>query len=152
MQLVLFAGLSTAAAVALAASGAPARATAPLTAPTDSALAARIGGTWTGHRTSSLSKTPEPVKLTWSAASDGGVEGTLSVRRQPSFPVNVVWTSDTAFIFESAPHPSDALDEQVVTRGVVHFKGDSLEGTFDARPTTYKGRTLTGSFMVGRSS
>ena len=95
---------------------------------------------------------PEPVKLTWSAAPDGGVEGTLSVRRQPSFPVNVVWTSDTAFIFESAPHPSNALDEQVVTRGVVHFKSDSLEGTFDARPTTYKGRTLTGSFMVGRSS
>jgi hypothetical protein len=152
MQLVHFAGLSTVAAVSLAAAPAPARRASTLAPPTDSALAARIEGTWAGHRTSSLSQTPEPVKLTWRAASAGDVEGRMSVRQQPAFPVKVVWSSDTAFIFESAAHESKALDEQVVTRSVVHFKGDSLTGTFDARPTTYKGKTLTGSFSVGRTS
>jgi hypothetical protein len=150
MQLVLFAGLSAVAAVALAAAGAPARAAVSATAPPDTGLAARIAGTWAGHRTGSDSKAPAPLKLTWRATADSGLQGTMSVRQQPTVPIKVVWTSDTAFIFESAPHLNPAMHEEVVTRSVVHFKGDSLRGTFDARPTAYTGKTSTGSFELGR--
>ncbi|MGE5686589.1 MAG: hypothetical protein ACM34D_03705 [Gemmatimonadota bacterium] len=40
----------------------------------------------------------------------------------------------------------------MVMRGLVHFKADQLAGTFDARPTKYTGRTITGSFDAVRSS
>jgi hypothetical protein len=75
----------------------------------------------------------------------------VNVPGERKYPVNVVWASDTAFIFESAPHLSRVLHERVVMRSLVHFKGDQLAGTFDARPTTYAGRTITGSFDAVRS-
>ena len=36
----------------------------------------------------------------------------------------------------------------MVTRTVSHFKGDSLYGTFEARPMSYKGRTEEGHFSA----
>jgi hypothetical protein len=67
-------------------------------------------------------------------------------------PTQVVWSSDTAFITESAPHKSPEIGEQVVTRMINHFKGDSLTGTFELRPTSYKGRSLNGHFTAARTS
>jgi len=152
MQLVLLAALGAGTAVALAASGTPARAPATLTAPPDSALAARIAGHWIGRRTGSQSKRPDPMTMTLSKASDGGLDGQVSVAGEPAFPVQVVWSSDTAFILESAPHQSAGLHEQVVTRSLVHFKGDSLTGRFESRPMKYEGKTATGNFEVGRQA
>jgi hypothetical protein len=74
--------------------------------------------------------------------------GTVVAASGAKYPLNVVWSSDTAFIWESAPHKSPVLGTNVVTRSLVQFKAHALEGTFEARPTTYSGRTLTGHFSV----
>ncbi len=150
MQPILFAALSAGTAVALAASGAPTHAPATVTAPPDSALAARIAGHWTGQRTSASAKQARRMAMTLTKSTEGGLDGKVSVAGEPAFPVRVVWTSDTAFILESAPHRSSDLHEQVVTRSVVHFKGDSLTGKYESRPMKYEGKTATGNFEVGR--
>jgi hypothetical protein len=88
--------------------------------------------------------------MIWLEAPDGHVTGTLAVAHQ-QYPMTVVWSSDTAFIAESAPHRSRLLHEMVVTRTVGRLKGTELVGTFEARPTSYSGETLSGSFEATRS-
>ncbi len=152
MQLAFYAAGGVAAAIALAATAAPKVPAAPLGTRPDSVLAARLDGTWSGHRSTSIALHPQQFTMAWRTAPDGHVTGMVTVPGERKYPVNVVWTSDTAFIFESAPHLSRALHEQVVMRSLVHFKGDQLAGTFDARPTKYTGKTITGSFNAVRSS
>jgi hypothetical protein len=113
-------------------------------------VAAELAGTWTGHRTIRQSGRTDPLQMTWLKGSDGRVTGTVAVARE-KYPMTVVWSSDTAFIAESAPHHSRVLNEMVVTRTVGHLKGTELVGTFEARPTAYSGRALAGSFEVTRS-
>lgn len=152
MQLAFYAAGGVAAAIALAATAAPKAFAAPLATRRDSILAARIDGTWAGHRSSSISLRPQQFTMSWRTAPDGHLTGMVNVPGERKYPVNVVWASDTAFIFESAPHLSRMLHERVVMRSLVHFKGDQLAGTFDARPTKYTGRTITGSFDAVRTS
>lgn len=152
MQPAILAALGAGTAVLLAASSAPARVPATATAPTDSALATRIAGQWAGRRTRANSSRSDRMTMKLSRAAQGDIEGTVAVAGEPAFPVQVVWTSDTAFILESAPHQSGALHEQVVTRSLVHFKGDSLAGKFESRPMKYEGKTATGDFEVGRKT
>lgn len=152
MQLALLAALSAGTAAALAASGVPARVPAEAAAPPDSALAARIAGHWTGRRTSSNTKQADHMAMTLSKSDDGALEGSVTVAGEPAVPVQVVWTSDTAFILESAPHKSSDLHERVVTRSLVYFKGDSLTGKFESRPMKYEGKTASGNFEVGRQT
>lgn len=152
MQLALLAALSAGTALALAASGASARVPATVTTAPDSGLAARIAGHWSGRRTSSTAKQSGKMTMMLKQADEGGLEGSVDVAGAPAFPVQVVWSSDTAFILESAPHKSPDLHEQVVTRSLVHFKGDSLTGKFESRPMRYEGKTATGKFEVGRQS
>lgn len=63
---------------------------------------------------------------------------------------NVVCSSDTGFVTESAPHRSADLNEEVVTRMVSHIKGDSLWGQLGMRPMTYRGKSETGRFSATR--
>lgn len=122
-------------------------------APADTgALAARLTGTWSGHREDSTSTKAQPFTMTWKQAPDGEMTGRVAITHGPSYTTRVVWSSDTAFITESAPHKSDELKESVVTRTVTHFKGDSLVGQFEMRPTSFKGHTLTGHFAATRKS
>lgn len=113
-------------------------------------MAAKLAGTWTGHRRIDRTGKTDAIRMVWLKAPDGHVTGTLAVARE-HYPMTVVWSSDTAFIAESAPHHSRALNEMVVTRTVGHLKGPELVGTFEARPTAYSGRALAGSFEVTRS-
>jgi hypothetical protein len=64
----------------------------------------------------------------------------------------VVWSADTGFVIVSAAHPSSQLHETVVTRMVSHLNGDSLYGTFELRPTAFKGRTAEGRFSATRKA
>jgi len=47
---------------------------------------------------------------------------------------------------------SALLHERVITRATVHFDGNQLNGTFEARPTKYEGKTTTGTFTALRSA
>jgi hypothetical protein len=152
MHTAFLGALSVAAALGLDAALTPQYSAAPLTAGPGSALTTRIAGQWTGERTTSLSTRPQRFTMIWNAAPTGRLTGMVRSPGQPMYAVNVVWSSDTAFIYESAPHFSHALHEHVVTRGVVHLKGKMLEGRLDTRPTKYEGRTITGTFTATRAS
>jgi hypothetical protein len=149
MRTFLSAGLAAGAVLALAAAAPPAGP--PVAnARQGSGLTAELAGTWTGHRTISPSGKAQQLRMVWRKAADGRMVGTMAVVGE-KYPVNVVWSSDTAFIAESAPHHSHVLREMVVTRSEAHFKAGKLVGTFEARPTTYSGRTMKGSFEAIRS-
>lgn len=149
MQLTLLAALTVAAAVTLD-SYAPALAPAPNQQGTD--LATRLAGTWQGRRTTPISLKPDSFTMHWQKAADGHMTGTIARPGEAKYPVNVVWSSDTAFIYESAPHMSALFHEQVVTRATVHFDGSQLNGKFEARPTKSEGKTTGGSFTATRSA
>jgi hypothetical protein len=117
------------------------------------ALASRLAGTWKGTGTDSASHRSQPITLNWRKASDGHMTGTVALKGESKYPVNVVWSSDTAFIYESAPHESATLNEKVVTRTLARFKGDSLVGHYELRPAKgNKGRSLKGSFSVSKQA
>jgi hypothetical protein len=116
------------------------------------ALASKLAGKWSGTRFDSSSTAGRKFTMGWKKASDGKLVGTVAMANGSSYQTHVVWSSDTAFITESAPHKSPETGEQVVTRMVNHFKGDSLTGTFELRPTKYKGRSLNGHFTAARTS
>ncbi|HEX5385522.1 MAG TPA: hypothetical protein VFW66_02350 [Gemmatimonadales bacterium] len=156
MMLFATAGLGLGALLAL---GTPAERPAPVqvnsraavrsTADTTSALAKRLTGTWKGHGTDANASQAQPLTMKWKADSDGTMTGTIMPKGEPSYDVNVVWKSDTAFIYESAPHQSKSLDEPVVTRTLAQFKGDSLVGTYEMRPAHKdKPQSLKGRFAL----
>jgi hypothetical protein len=152
MQFVLGAAVGLATALALDASLPPANPATSGTAMQGTTLAARLAGKWTGRRTMPVSIKPANFTMVWRKAPDGHLTGTVAMPGQPKYPVNVVWSSDTAFIYESAPHLSRELHEKVVTRSVVHFKGSELDGTFEARPMHYSGKTISGHFTATRAA
>jgi hypothetical protein len=153
MQIVLHFTVGLAAIVCLAAQPELARAeTAAREAQDTTQLASRLAGTWTGQVTNSGSARALPLTMLWQKAPDGHMTGTVIAASGAKYPLKVVWSSDTAFISESAPHRSPILGTTVVTRSLIHFKAHALEGRFAARPTTSRGRTLTGHFSVTRTS
>jgi hypothetical protein len=153
MRLALYLTIGLAAIAWLAAQpGLAHAATAARAAQDTTQLASRLAGTWTGQVTNSGSARAQRLTLVWRKTPDGHMAGMVVAASGAKYPLHVVWSSDTAFICESAPHKSPLLGENVVTRSLVHFDAHALEGTFEARPTTYGGRTLTGHFSVTRTS
>ena len=118
-----------------------------LRAPSDTGISGKLVGKWVGTRFDSSAATGHKFAMSWKQDTSKALTGTITMDGS-SYPARVVWSSDTGFVTESAPHQSAALNEQVVTRTVSHFKGDSLYGTFEARPMSYKGRTEQGHFSA----
>jgi len=151
MQLAFYAALGIGSLIAL--SGPPgrsARTTATMPQPDSVALASKLVGRWTGKRFDSSSTTGQQYTMQWKKDTTGALVGTVSMPGGSSYATRVVWSSDTGFITESAPHQSAKLGEQVVTRTLSHFKGDSLTGTFEMRPMSYKGHSQTGRFSASK--
>jgi hypothetical protein len=113
-------------------------------------LARQLAGHWKGTRYDAGSSAGHQFTMSWKQASDGHLSGTVTPAAGPAYQANVVWSSDTGFVSESAPHRSQELNEEVVTRIVAHLKGDSLSGKFEMRPTTYRGRSVEGTFAAAR--
>jgi hypothetical protein len=80
----------------------------------------------------------------------GHLVGTVAPTTGPAYGTNVVWSSDTGFVTESAPRQSKKLNEEVVTLMVAHPKGDSLSGKFEMRPMTYRGHSVAGNLTAVR--
>ncbi len=113
-------------------------------------LARQLVGSWKGTRYASASSARKPFTMTWKTAADGHLSGTITPAAGAPYETNVVWSSDTGFVTESAPHRSKELNEEVVSRMVGHLHGDSLSGQFELRPMTYGGRTVAGDFTAAR--
>ncbi|MGN6392840.1 MAG: hypothetical protein ACTHM9_11420 [Gemmatimonadales bacterium] len=149
MQLAFYAALGIGSLIALSGpAGRSVRTTATLPQPDSVALASKLVGKWTGKRFESSSTTGQRYTMQWKKDTTGALVGTVSMPSGSSYATRVVWSSDTGFITESAPHKSGKLGEEVVTRTLSHFKGDSLTGTFEMRPMTYKGHSETGHFSA----
>jgi hypothetical protein len=123
----------------------PARAAADSTT-----LASKLVGKWAGGRYEARSMTPHRFTMSWMKASDGHLTARVDPAGGAPYETNVVWSSDTGFVTESAPHQSRELHEEIVTRTVSHLKGDSLWGKIEMRPTSYRGRTETGHYSATR--
>jgi hypothetical protein len=137
----------------LLALGAPRRPVVLATVPSaDTTLASKIAGRWSVTRYGGSSSAGREFTMQWKQGADGTLSGTVTMPKGPSYATKFVWSSDTAFISESAPHQSAELHEQVVTRMVSHFKGDSLSGTYELRPMSYRGRSESGRFVAARRS
>jgi hypothetical protein len=153
MRIVFHATLGLAAMIAVAAQPRLAHAaTARRPAQDTTKLSSRLVGTWRGAVTNSGSPRAQRLSIIWRKAPDGHLTGTVVSASGAKYPITVVWSSDTAFIAESAPHRSPLLGTIVVTRSVIQFKAHALEGTFEARPTTLSAETLSGHFTVTRTS
>lgn len=120
------------------------------TASDSTALASKLVGKWAGTRYDSGSTASHQFTMDWKKASDGQLTGKVASTTGQSYETKVVWSSDTGFVTESAPHKSGELNEEVVTRTVSHLKGDSLWGIFEMRPTSYRGRSVAGRFTAAR--
>jgi hypothetical protein len=129
----------------------PPRATSTAGTTVDSTLLARhLVGHWKGTRYDAGSAAGHQFTMSWKQASDGHLSATVASDAGPAYQANVVWSSDTGFVTESAPHRSQELNEEVVTRMVAQLKGDSLSGKFEMRPMTYAGRSVAGTFAAAR--
>jgi hypothetical protein len=149
MQMAFYAALGVGSLIAL--SGPAHRSTLATTTqpqPDSVALASKLVGKWSGTRFESNSTTGQKYTMEWKKDTTGALVGTISMPGGSSYATRVVWSSDTGFITESAPHKNSKLGEKVVTRTLSHFKGDSLAGTFEARPMTYKGQSDKGRFSA----
>jgi hypothetical protein len=147
MQGTLYAAVAIGALIAVGGPGSKAPAVA-LRAPSDTGLAAKLVGKWDGTRFDSSATSGRKFTMTWKQDTTSALIGTVTMVDGSSYPVRVVWSSDTGFVTESAPHQSPGLKEEVVTRTVSHLKGDSLWGAFEARPMSYQGRTEQGHFSA----
>jgi hypothetical protein len=127
---------------------------APGPTPTDSTstLSSDLRGTWKGTAKDAGSSRTDQVTITWKPGADGHLKGTVQMQNEARYPITVVWTSDTAVIYESAPHQSKTLHERVVTRTIVRKDGNALVGHYEARPTMFKGKTLKGEYTVKQAS
>lgn len=153
MQIVLNATLVLAAMIAVAAQPRLAHAIiAARPAQDTTKLSSRLAGTWTGAVTNAGSGIAQPLSMIWRKGPAGHTIGTVVSASGARYPVHVVWSSHTAFIAESAPHPSPLLGPNVVTRSFIHLKAHALEGIFEARSTRYSAETLTGHFRLTRTS
>jgi hypothetical protein len=125
---------------------------APTARDRDPAMAAvpeRLLGTWTAKGYDEGSKRAQEFTMSWTRSPDGSMVGTISFRPGETYDVKVVSASDTVIVYESAPHRSPTLNAQVVTRTQARVVGDTLMGTYEAKPTR-GGKALRGRFTATR--
>jgi hypothetical protein len=116
----------------------------------DTALTARLVGSWRAQGYDSGSTRPQRFTITWSRAPDGGVTGKIAFRQGETYNVKVVSSSDSTVVYESDPHQSPTLKAEVVTRTEARLSGDSLTGKYEARAKE-GGKTLSGRFSAKRA-
>jgi hypothetical protein len=112
-----------------------------------SAVADRLLGTWTAQGYDAGSTRAQQFTIEWTRTPDGGLAGTIAFRPGETYTVKVVSTGDSTIVYESEPHNSPTLKQQVVTRTQAHLVGDSLVGTYEARGTQ-GGKVLRGRFTA----
>ncbi|MEP7228427.1 MAG: hypothetical protein ABI785_13765 [Gemmatimonadales bacterium] len=112
-----------------------------------SAVADRLLGTWTAQGFDAGSTRAQQFTIAWARTPDGSLAGTIAFRPGETYTVKVVSTGDSTMVYESEPHHSPTLKEQVVTRTQAHLVGDSLVGTYEARGTK-GGKVLRGRFTA----
>ena len=136
---------------------AAAPAAAPPAAPASSTsasagAASKLVGTWTAVGYDSGSTRPSHFTVIYQQGTGGGLTGRVTFAGSgPKYNVKIVSIADSGFVQESDPHQSPTLKKEVVTRTEARFAGDSMSGTFEARPTK-GGNPLHGRFTAKRSS
>ncbi len=115
---------------------------------TMSAVSDRLLGSWTAKGYDAGSTRAQTFTINWTRAPDGSLGGTIAFQGGTQYKVKVVSTGDSTFVYESEPHQSPTLKAQVVTRTQARLVGDTLIGSYEAKPKT--GKSLKGSFKATR--
>ena len=112
-----------------------------------SAVPDRLLGTWTAQGYDAGSTRAQQFTIEWARTPDGSLAGTIAFRPGETYTVKVVSTGDSTIVYESEPHNSPTLKQEVVTRTQAHIVGDSLVGTYEAKGTK-GGKVLRGRFTA----
>jgi hypothetical protein len=115
---------------------------------TMSAVSDRLLGSWSAKGYDAGSTRAQTFTINWTRAPDGSLGGTIAFQGGTQYKVKVVSTGDSTFVYESEPHQSPTLKAQVVTRTQARLVGDTLIGSYEAKPKT--GKSLKGSFKATR--
>jgi hypothetical protein len=141
------AATDTSAAAPAAAPAAPASSTSA-----GAAAASKLVGTWTAVGYDSGSTRASHFTVVYHQGTGGDLTGTVTFAGSgPKYNVRIVSITDSGFVQESDPHQSPTLKKDVVTHTEARFTGDSMSGTFEARPTK-GGSPLHGRFTAKRTS
>jgi hypothetical protein len=124
---------------------------APAASGVDSAVAARLVGTWSAQGYDSGSTKPQRFTITWTRAPDGGLKGMIAFQKGEKYGVKLISAADDRVVYESDPHRSPTLGAEVVTHTEAQLSGDSLTGSYEARATE-RGKTLRGRFTAKRGA
>ncbi len=109
-------------------------------------------GTWEGRSF----RAPGDTGVRWTnvitAGADGKLTGSLTYpgANLPPVAVRVIEVTDSTVVQDLGPYHSVTLNADVITRAEGHIKGDSVWGTFEARPTG-GGAPLRGTFAGKRT-
>ena len=143
---------AAAADTAAAAAPAPPPAAPASSTSASSGAASKLVGTWKAVGYDSGSTRGSPFTVVYRQDTGGGLTGRVTFAGSgPKYNVKVVSITDSGFVQESDPHQSPTLKKEVVTRTEARFAGDSMSGTFEARPTK-GGKPLHGHFTAKRTS
>jgi hypothetical protein len=115
---------------------------------TMTAVPDRLLGSWTAKGYDAGSTRAQTFTINWTRSPDGSLAGTIAFQGGEQYKVKVVSTGDSTFVYESEPHQSPTLKAQVVTRTEARMVGDTLVGTYEAKPKT--GKSLKGTFKATR--
>jgi hypothetical protein len=118
---------------------------------TMSAVPDRLLGMWTAEGYDAGSNRSQRFTITWSRSPDGSLGGVIAFRGGEQYKVKVVSTGDSTIVYESEPHASPTLKQQVVTRTQARLVGDTLTGNYEARAVR-GGKVLRGRFTATRGS
>jgi len=115
-------------------------------------LAQQMTGTWEGRSFRSASDTAVPWTNVLTVGSDGALTGSLTFTgtNQPPVAMRMVALTDSTISWELGPFYSPTVGAEVTSRTEARYAGDSLWGTFEARPTA-GGEPVRGTFAAKRT-
>jgi len=115
--------------------------------------AQKYAGTWEGRSYRSSSDTGTPFRIVAGVASDGTLRSTLTFTSiaAPPIPIRARQVTDTSLVSEIGPYHSPTANADVVTMTTAKLHGDSLNGTFEMRPTGGGNPIMNGTFRTSRA-
>jgi len=115
-------------------------------------LATRLAGTWEGRSFVVATDSGVPWTYVMTVGADGALTGSLTFAgtNQPPVAMRAAVLTDSTVSWELGPFFSPAVGAEVNSSAVARYAGDSLWGTFEARPTA-GGAPVRGTFRAKRT-
>ncbi len=115
-------------------------------------LASLLAGTWEGRTFVLATDSGVPWTNVLSVGADGALIGSLTYTgtNRPATAVRTADLTDSSVTWEIGPFYSPAVGAEVNSRASARYSGDSIWGTFEARPVA-GGEPVRGTFRGKRT-